>query len=316
MCGHEELIHIRPKVSICIPTYKQVDYLRKTLDSVLMQNYKNYEIIITDDSPDDSVKNLIEAYDFENKLKYYKNKTSFGSPQNWNKAVEKATGEYIKMLHHDDCFTFPYSLYSYVEMLENYPDINFAFSASVAIDVVNKKTWIHSATSEQLDKLKEDPKHLFFGNFIGAPSATIYRNMKVYQYDKNLKWVVDIDFYIQFLSANKSYLFLKEPLITCVCGALHNVTNECIDNKEIEIFEYLYLFEKISCKYVFVKKKYIIFFENLFSKYNINSIKMIKKVGFKKRLPLFIILIVYNRILKIFLKSKLKKATNISVAKL
>ncbi len=47
------------KVSICIPAYKQVSFLRKCLESVLMQDFTDYELIITDDSPDDSVKQLV-----------------------------------------------------------------------------------------------------------------------------------------------------------------------------------------------------------------------------------------------------------------
>src|SRR3989344_6387452 len=98
------------KVSICIPTYKQVDYLRKTLNSVLVQDFHDYELIITDDSSDDSVKNLLKEFDFKGKLKYYHNKIALGSPANWNYSLKQATGEYIKILHHDDFFTADNSL--------------------------------------------------------------------------------------------------------------------------------------------------------------------------------------------------------------
>ncbi|HWY12001.1 MAG TPA: glycosyltransferase, partial [Bacteroidia bacterium] len=58
---------IRPKVSICIPTYMQIIYLQKTLDSILKQDYTNFELVVTDDSPDESVKNLLDKYDFKGK---------------------------------------------------------------------------------------------------------------------------------------------------------------------------------------------------------------------------------------------------------
>ena len=45
----------QPLVSICIPTYKQIPYLKKCIESVLKQDFEDYELIITDDSPDDSV---------------------------------------------------------------------------------------------------------------------------------------------------------------------------------------------------------------------------------------------------------------------
>jgi cellulose synthase/poly-beta-1,6-N-acetylglucosamine synthase-like glycosyltransferase len=39
-----------PRVSICIPAYEQPDYLKVTLDSIIMQDFDDYEIVITDDS--------------------------------------------------------------------------------------------------------------------------------------------------------------------------------------------------------------------------------------------------------------------------
>ena len=64
------MISNTPKVSLCIPAYKQVEYLRVTLNSVLKQDFHDYELIVTDDSADDSVKNLLSEFDFKGKLKY------------------------------------------------------------------------------------------------------------------------------------------------------------------------------------------------------------------------------------------------------
>ena len=65
-------------VSLCIPTYNQTVYLRKTLESVLMQDISDYEIIVTDDSTTDEVRDLLFSYDFGDKLKYFKNEQRKG----------------------------------------------------------------------------------------------------------------------------------------------------------------------------------------------------------------------------------------------
>ena len=71
---------MNPKVSICIPAYKQLAILRKVLDSILIQSFENYEVIISDDSPDYGVELLIGEFDFKGRLKYSRNQTALGSP--------------------------------------------------------------------------------------------------------------------------------------------------------------------------------------------------------------------------------------------
>ncbi|MCX6188612.1 MAG: glycosyltransferase [Bacteroidetes bacterium] len=287
-----------PKVSICIPTYLQVEFLRLTLNSVIEQDFEDYEVIISDDSPDDSVKNLVQTYNFKNRLRYFKNDSPLGSPENWNKAVDLAIGEYVKILHHDDFFTYRNSLSKFVEMLDMAKDTDFGFSATLVDSISLKKKWVHCASTEQLQELKKCPEVLFFGNIVGPPSSTIYRNTKIFSYDKRLKWIVDLDFYIECLLKNRSFGFSKSPLITSISGASHNVTKECENNMDVEIFEYLTLYYKIKDKTVIPKARFASFFENLFKKYDVNSLQKIRDAEFKKPLPLFLYSILHNRKLK------------------
>jgi glycosyltransferase involved in cell wall biosynthesis len=48
-------------VSICIPTYKQTEYLKKCLESILAQDFKDYELIISDDTPDDTIELFLKV---------------------------------------------------------------------------------------------------------------------------------------------------------------------------------------------------------------------------------------------------------------
>ena len=49
-----------PFISICIPAYQRTAFLKRLLDSIKIQTYSNYEVVITDDSPDFDVKELVE----------------------------------------------------------------------------------------------------------------------------------------------------------------------------------------------------------------------------------------------------------------
>jgi glycosyltransferase involved in cell wall biosynthesis len=63
---------MNPKISICIPAYKQADKLEKLLHSIENQTYRDFEVIVTDDSPNDEVRDLcLMGFNFP--VFYYKN---------------------------------------------------------------------------------------------------------------------------------------------------------------------------------------------------------------------------------------------------
>lgn len=233
-----------PKVSICIPTYKQIVFLKKCLISISEQSFNDYELIISDDSPDDSVYNLIRQFNFGAKLKYIKNSRPLGSPANWNFAINHASGDLIKLMHHDDRFYDARSLQKFVSLMNENPTASFAFSSSEVRDVINNKNWTHTATPAQVDQIKTFPELLITGNLIGSPSATIYKRDINLEYDNNLKWLVDIDFYIRAIQKNCNIVNTKETLVETPTNASHQVTESCKNNCNIELFEYSILFLK------------------------------------------------------------------------
>lgn len=266
-----------PKVSICIPTYQQVEYLKKTLDSIQIQGFTDYEIIITDDSRNNSVRDLILTYSLSLPIRYYLNEQQLGSPKNWNKTISYANGQYIKLLHHDDWFTSENSLECFVELLDNNPRAVFGFSSTLVYNVTNNTSHIHRASNNQINKLKQNPEILFLGNIIGSPSATIYRNNIKYEYNQNLYWLVDIDFYIRFLGNNRDIAFSNQTLISTCNGAKHQVTQSCINNPQVDLFEHIYLYNNLSNQSKY-DLKYLFYMLGLFKKYKINSLLKLQQI--------------------------------------
>lgn len=234
------------KVSICIPAYRQVEYLRLTLESINAQKFKDYEVVVTDDSPDDSVEKLVTEFPLDGRLTYWRNPVPLGSPENWNECIRRARGELIKIIHHDDHFTDADSLGRFVALLDAHPEADFGFSATRVVDVSGGLTRTHCPTEKQLATLRERPHSLFEGNCMGAPSATIYRRKVQFEYDCGMKWLVDLDFYIRVLAINPRIAFTPQPLITTPTNAAHQVTESCRDNATVELFEYSRLFSKLD----------------------------------------------------------------------
>ena len=118
-----------PSISICIPAYKHVDFLERLLDSVASQTFRDFEVVITDDSPDESVHNLVESFEGKIEIHYYKNQTPLGTPENWNEAIRKAHGTWIKLMHNDDWFAREDALEIFHKNAQTHLNEVFFFSA-------------------------------------------------------------------------------------------------------------------------------------------------------------------------------------------
>lgn len=89
-----------PKVSVVIPTYNRAHLIQKSIRSVLNQTYKNLEVIVVDDSDDDTEKRVKEINDA--RLIYIKNPKRMGVSTARNIAINVSTGELIAFQDSDD----------------------------------------------------------------------------------------------------------------------------------------------------------------------------------------------------------------------
>lgn len=274
-----------PKVSICIPAYRQTQYLARTLDSILRQGYQDYEIVVTDDSPDAVVETLVRRYAFGSRLSYVRNPAPLGAPANWNQAVRCSRGEYIKILHHDDWFADSSSLARYVAMLDSEPRAGFAFSGAIVHSAASGKTRHHRASRRQLARLRGEPTCLFWHNFVGPPSSTIIRRASFREFPENLIWIVDIAQYIQILQ-NTSFVATQEPLIISTTEAPHQVTIDCIDNGQLNLYEYFFLFDRIKSSVPAESRDvYIDRLLELMFRFNSRSEADLRRSGYQGELP-------------------------------
>lgn len=272
-----------PKVSICIPTYNQTVYLKKVLDSIFEQSFTDYEVVISDDSTTDQVKNLLDKYSEKTqKIRYYHHSSGLGSPENWNFVVRKARGEFIKIMHHDDWFISKDSLQKYVDATIGIHK-PLIFSAAQAIR--NHSIQIHKPKPEIVKVFQENPLELILGNLIGGPSSIMYPNLNEYSFDKNLKWLVDIDFYILLLKNNYRLIYIEEILYVSIIDE-HNITNSCLNNDSLNLYEYTQLLVKHTYQESWwVKQKY--FFKIFKILKNNNNIGLIAYYKYVKRLKTY-----------------------------
>lgn len=121
-----------PLVSVIIPTYNRLDYLREALQSAVQQTYQNLEIIVSDDAG--NLENQTVANSFNDpRIRYRRNETNLGILGNNLVAFRETQGKYVVDLNDDDAWE-PHFLSTLVPYLEANPDLVVAFSDHFIMD--------------------------------------------------------------------------------------------------------------------------------------------------------------------------------------
>lgn len=104
--------------SIVVPTYcTKEEYLREMINSCVEQTYPNWELILADATPDDSVASIVQTYT-DVRIKYVKLGKNMGIAENTNQGLGQACGEYVGLLDHDDVLE-PNALYEVAKAIED-----------------------------------------------------------------------------------------------------------------------------------------------------------------------------------------------------
>lgn len=234
------------KVSICIPTYENVEEVTRLIRSIEVQTFEDFEVIITDDSRDSKIENFIHGLTAEKKIlaekiRYFHNKTPLGHIFNWNEALSHAKGEYIKIMFSDDWFTYKDSLEKLVKLLEENKEADMAFCGN--LQVSGKESYARKPEDGYIEKLQKDYRYLFISNQIGAPSNTLYRKKEGIAFDEKSNWASDVFLYIEILKRNPAFEYIEEPLISI--GIHENQYTESFsDGDERIVLDYAYMFQK------------------------------------------------------------------------
>ena len=110
------------KVTILLPAYNAALYLRDSLDSIMRQAFKDFDVLLIDDgSMDDTSKIAIEYRNIDRRINYYKNEKNIGLIKTLNKGLSLAKGEYIVRMDADDIM-FDDRLYKQVKYMDSNPE--------------------------------------------------------------------------------------------------------------------------------------------------------------------------------------------------
>jgi glycosyltransferase involved in cell wall biosynthesis len=186
-----------PLFSIIIPTYNRGHLIAKTVDSVLAQTCKDYEIIVIDDKSTDNTYEVLQPYIKNQSIRYFLNEQNSERAISRNRGIDEAKGKYISLLDSDDIL-FPGCLTAASELLLKYPDCNFFHGKFVFInekqEIISKQTY-----PEPGNVYKEIMKGNYISNIGFFLKAETAKELRV---DENpvFRGVEDYDFIIRAIA--------------------------------------------------------------------------------------------------------------------
>jgi glycosyltransferase involved in cell wall biosynthesis len=175
-----------PTTSVIIPNYNHARYLRKRIDSVLGQTYRDFEVILLDDCSTDESRSIIGEYENDPRVRIEFNEKNSGSTfKQWNNGVRLARGKYVWIAESDD-YADPRFLERMVPILEEQPEVTFAHCRSWRVGEDNRPlefadaylNWLdakHWTTDFVVDGFEECRKYLVLCNPVPNASAVLLR---------------------------------------------------------------------------------------------------------------------------------------------
>lgn len=232
---------MKPLVSVVMPVYNAKKYIHDSIESVLKQKYKNWELLLIVDGPTDGTKECLKDFT-DLRIHVVENKRNYGIAYSRNKGIALASGKYIALLDDDD-MAYPNRFLHQVEYLERHPEIGavggrttFIDNEGNVLDIPNT-VYYHPA---------ENKVHLLFHNVLMNGAMMMRADLLK---DRNLRYqdqcygMEDFLFWVHF---SKEFLIanLDEPVLYY---RMHE-TNESAKVKENQLKQKLDKYASIQCQ--------------------------------------------------------------------
>lgn len=203
-----------PTFSLIIPAYNSEKFISSTIESVLNQTFKDFELIIVDDGSTDATASILSSYkEKDSRITVLSTPNSGGPVVPTNVGISKAAGTYITFLDHDDTWKAhkletlhkEFSTNKKPDFILSNVEIFFekdGTSVSSKADIVDTTLAVEDLLSGK-----------YFNTFsMMAVKRTLLERAGIL--DTKLRIFADYDLVVRMVALGAPYLFLKEPLVT------------------------------------------------------------------------------------------------------
>lgn len=196
---YRSILVAQPLVSVLMAVFNEEKYLPYSIESILNQTYKSFELIIINDGSTDSTKDVLNKYQNDPRIKIITQR-NIGLARSLNKGIDISVGKYIARQDGDD-ISEPRRLEKQVEFMEKNADIGFIGSNYHVINENNQITDTTNVFTKPEDIMLAE----ITSNQFGHGSILIRRKeIKKYKYDPGFRVAQDYDLWSKLLHSTKA----------------------------------------------------------------------------------------------------------------
>lgn len=205
------------KVNIILITYNHAEYIRRTLESILMQKtVYDVEIIVADDSSPDNTVDIIKEYENQGSFSFtfLPKSVNLGYNLNYRRAFAACTGNYVAIMEGDDYWVQSNHLQNHIDHLEKQYGASMSYNRHIRLFSDQNREEIFDWTSDN-DYELVTTEQLALGNRIGNLSCCVFRGDLIRNLDPNLFDMEIADWMLgMYMGQFGPLLYLKEVTTT------------------------------------------------------------------------------------------------------
>lgn len=203
------------KVSVLVPVFNGETHLAECLESILAQDFDDFELLISDDGSTDNSARIIRQFAAHDpRIRWWKNPRNAGLTANTNCCIRQARGQYLKFVHQDDKLLSVSAITKLLDALEKNPSASLAGSRQHVIGnhvrptVFSERSGCHDGRRMIVASLEQNT------NLIGQPTLTLFHRRYAQRgFDERFTGLMDFEMWCHLLEQG-DFAYLAEPLAT------------------------------------------------------------------------------------------------------
>jgi glycosyltransferase involved in cell wall biosynthesis len=210
---------VTPVASVVVPVYNGVSYIDATMQSILAQTFRDFELVVSDNASVDGTWEALQRYAVDPRVRLTRLASTIPAAENFNHVTNLATGEFIKLVCADDVL-YPDNLEVLVKELTSHPSALLAVSSRDVIDATGRIVLRNRGLAGLRGEITgtDAIRHSVLAgtNIFGEPPSVLFRRAALVDaggWDGRFPYVLDLATYSAvLLHGNGNLVAVHQPL--------------------------------------------------------------------------------------------------------